>query len=53
MGDLVFSVSDLDASYNWDVVNSSGNKISPGLYLYYIQNETGEQVASGKVIIVR
>ena len=53
MGDLVFSVSDLSDSFNWDVVNSNGEKLSPGLYLYYIQDDNGSQVASGKVVIIR
>lgn len=53
MGDLVFSVSDLSDNYEWKVVNSDGKKISPGLYLYYVQDDKGEQVASGKLVIIR
>jgi hypothetical protein len=53
MGDLVFSVSDLSDNYEWKVVNSNGKKISPGLYLYYVQDDKGEQVASGKLVVIR
>lgn len=53
IGDLVFSVSDLSDNYDWQVVNSNGKKISPGLYLYYVQDDKGEQVASGKLVIIR
>jgi hypothetical protein len=53
MGDLVFSISDLSDSYEWKVVNSNGKKISPGLYLYYVQDDKDEKVASGKIVIIK
>ena len=53
MGDLVFTESDLSFNYNWNVVNSSGNDISPGVYIYYVQDGSGKQVDSGKIVIVR
>jgi hypothetical protein len=53
MGDLVFKESDVSSEYNWGVVNSSGNDISPGLYIYYLQNGDGKQVDSGKIVIIR
>jgi hypothetical protein len=57
MGDLVFSKSDLSSSYDydypWEIVNSNGKKISPGLYIYYIKDDKGEQISSGKLVIIK
>jgi hypothetical protein len=53
MGDLVFTESNLSSKYNWSVVNSSGNNISPGVYIYFVQDGSGKQIESGKIVIVR
>ena len=46
-------VGELAGNFNWDIVNSSGADISPGVYIYYVQDSEGKQVDSGKVVVVR
>ena len=53
VGDLVFSISDLKQSYVWKVVNSFGKDVNSGLYLYYIKDQNDNQIASGKLVIIR
>ncbi len=53
LGDLVFNISELTSSYVWKILNSAGKEVNAGLYLYYVKDNTGSQVASGKLVIVR
>ena len=53
LGDLVYSASDLTGTYLWNATNSSGKGINAGLYLYVVKKANGDQVSSGKLIIVR
>ncbi len=35
----------------WDVVNSSGDKLATGVYLYLV--DTGSQKTAGKIVVIR
>jgi len=53
MGDLVFKVDDVTHVYTWSVKNNANNMVNAGLYIYYIKNQKGNRVDSGKLVIVR
>jgi hypothetical protein len=53
LGDLVFNISDVNGTYLWNVTNSAGNEINAGLYIYVVNKKNGDQVGTGKVVIIR
>jgi len=53
MGDLIYSKSQLNSGYIWNVENGSGKEVSAGLYIYYVKSSNGSQIASGKLVIIR
>ena len=53
MGDMIFKAENLTHVYTWPVKNNANNMVNAGLYIYYIKDENGNRVDSGKLIIVR
>jgi flagellar hook assembly protein FlgD len=53
-GDLVWTGQNTagSASLTWKVVNSAGNQLVPGVYLYVVTTASGGK-QSGKIAIVR
>jgi flagellar hook assembly protein FlgD len=52
-GQLIRSISvkGTSAYYDWDVTNDSGNTVASGVYFFIITS--GDDIAKGKLIIVR
>ncbi len=50
-GDRVVTIDDLSGEFRWDVRNPSGEKLAPGVFLYYVRFEG--QTLADKFIIVR
>jgi hypothetical protein len=53
IGDLIFKAENLTHVYTWPVKNNANNMVNAGLYIYYVKDESGNRVDSGKLIIVR
>jgi hypothetical protein len=54
MGGIVFNKEGLtDKQYIWNVKNKSGRNISPGLYIFKVRDTRGNEIDSGKVVIIR
>ena len=51
-GRLIFEADTESIEYQWDVNDTAGNKVSAGVYIYYITNENGNQ-KTGKIAIVK
>ena len=39
-------------SISWNAINNDGYSLAPGVYLYYVTNDSGKK-ATGKVVIIR
>ncbi|HDS09496.1 MAG TPA: hypothetical protein ENN73_04645 [Firmicutes bacterium] len=52
-GDVVFSVKADDKAYIWYLLNSSGNKVSSGIYYYLMKSPSGSVEKTGKLAIVK
>ena len=44
-------VASPDGTYNWPIVNSSGENVASGVYFYIIKSQSGEK--DGKLIIIK
>ncbi len=53
LGEPVFSHAIEGNSFAWDVRNSFGQDVQPGLYIYVVKNKDNQKVASGKLIVVK
>ena len=42
----------IDGNEYWDLKNSSGKKVAPGLYIYIVQTDNGKTL-TGKFAIIR
>ena len=50
-GDRVVSLIPGGAEYQWNVLNSSGEKLGPGVYLYYVR--LSDEIIKNKFVVVR
>lgn len=50
-GELVARLEDLNGNFNWNVRNVAGEKLAPGVYLYYVR--VGDRTIADKFIVVR
>ncbi|MGB5106386.1 MAG: discoidin domain-containing protein, partial [Candidatus Zixiibacteriota bacterium] len=50
-GDQVMSIENLSGDFNWDVRNSSGEKLGSGVFLWYVHSS--DKTISGKLIVQR
>ena len=50
-GDKVVELDNLSGDYSWNVLNSSGEKLGSGVFLYYIR--FGDKTVADKFIVVR
>ena len=54
MGEPVFKMQGINSdTFDWDVKNNAKREISAGLYVFYVKNQSGDDVSSGKLIIIR
>jgi hypothetical protein len=50
-GDRVASLQPTGSQYEWKVLNSSGEKLGPGVYLYYVR--VNDNIIKDKFVVVR
>jgi len=50
-GDKVVQLDNLSGDYEWNVLNSNGEKLASGVFLYYVRHS--DKTESGKFIVVR
>jgi len=50
--DVLYHDDDFDGNEYWDLKNGAGKKVSPGLYIYYVETDSGLSKI-GKFAIVR
>ncbi len=53
LGEPVFSHLVEGNAFAWDVRNTFGEDVQPGLYIYVVKDDAQQKVASGKLIVVR
>ena len=51
-GNLVYETKSLGGQANWDGKNINGRRVSTGVYLFFCDDEVGEQSAVGKILFV-
>ena len=49
---LVNNFEDIDVSYEWNLTNKEGQKVSSGAYFYVITNKAGQE-KKGKLAVIR
>jgi len=53
IGELIFVAKNISPDFGWRIVNDVGKKINAGLYIYNVNDQSGDRVGSGKLVVVR